>query len=85
MSWRAFRSAEPGSSEARVWRIAATLMPVLILNNLFATRLRSTRSRQLAGSGRLDQRGQLRNTRWFLINLSLRIAASDTTRDQLAA
>jgi hypothetical protein len=35
MSWRAFRRAEPGSSEAGVWRIAATLMPVLILNNLF--------------------------------------------------
>lgn len=35
MSWRAFRKAEPGSSEARVWRIAATLMPVLILNSLF--------------------------------------------------
>jgi len=35
MSWRAFRRAEPGSAEARVWRIAATLMPVLILNNFF--------------------------------------------------
>lgn len=35
MSWRAFRLAEPGSSEARVWRIAVTLMPVLILNSLF--------------------------------------------------
>ena len=35
MSMRAFRQAEPGSAEARVWRIAATLMPVLILNNLF--------------------------------------------------
>ena len=35
MSWRAFRNAEPGSAEARVWRIAATLMPVLILNSLF--------------------------------------------------
>ena len=35
MSWRAFRQAEPGSPEARVWRIAATLMPVLILNSFF--------------------------------------------------
>ncbi|MGH9929026.1 MAG: O-antigen ligase family protein [Pyrinomonadaceae bacterium] len=35
MSWRAFRLAQPGSVEARVWRIAATLMPVLILNSLF--------------------------------------------------
>jgi len=35
MSWRAFRQAEHGSSEARVWRIAATLMPVLILNSFF--------------------------------------------------
>ena len=35
MSWRAFRLAEPGSSEARVWRIAVTLMPVLILNSFF--------------------------------------------------
>ena len=35
MSWRAFRKAEPRSAEARVWRIAATLMPVLILNSLF--------------------------------------------------
>ncbi len=35
MSWRAFRRAEPGSSEQRLWRIAATLMPVLILNSLF--------------------------------------------------
>jgi hypothetical protein len=35
MSWRSFRLAEPGSPEARVWRIAAALMPVLILNSLF--------------------------------------------------
>ncbi len=35
MSWRAFRRAEAGSQEARVWRIAATLMPVLILNSFF--------------------------------------------------
>ncbi|HVQ38848.1 MAG TPA: O-antigen ligase family protein, partial [Pyrinomonadaceae bacterium] len=35
MSWRTFRQAEPGSSEQRVWRIAATLMPVLILNSFF--------------------------------------------------
>lgn len=35
MSWCRFRQAEPGSSEARVWRIAATLMPVLILNSFF--------------------------------------------------
>jgi hypothetical protein len=35
MSWRRFRQSEPGSSEARVWRIAATLMPVLILNSFF--------------------------------------------------
>jgi hypothetical protein len=35
MSWRVFRQAEPTSSEARVWRIAATLMPVLILNSFF--------------------------------------------------
>jgi hypothetical protein len=35
MSWRSFRAAEPGSAEARLWRIAATIMPVLILNNMF--------------------------------------------------
>lgn len=35
MSWRSFRRAAAGSSEARVWRIAATLMPVLILNSMF--------------------------------------------------
>ena len=35
ISWRQFRQADPNSSEARVWRIAATLMPVLILNSLF--------------------------------------------------
>jgi hypothetical protein len=35
ISMRAFRHAERGSPEARVWRIAATLMPVLILNSLF--------------------------------------------------
>jgi hypothetical protein len=35
MSWRAFRRSEAGSSDQRVWRIAATLMPVLILNSLF--------------------------------------------------
>lgn len=33
--WRAYRRAEPGSVENRVWRIAATLMPGLILNSLF--------------------------------------------------
>jgi hypothetical protein len=35
LSWRAFRRAEAGSAEERLWRIAATLMPVLILNNFF--------------------------------------------------
>jgi len=35
LSWRTFRRADPGSAEARVWRVAATLMPVLILNNFF--------------------------------------------------
>jgi hypothetical protein len=35
MSWRAFRRAEAGSSEQCLWRIAAMLMPVLILNSLF--------------------------------------------------
>ena len=35
MSWRTFRSAAPGSHDKRVWRIVATLMPVLILNSLF--------------------------------------------------
>lgn len=45
MSWRASRQAEVGSlagnsddvawREARVWRISATLMPVLILNSMF--------------------------------------------------
>jgi hypothetical protein len=35
MSWRAFRQSDPGSAEARVWRITTTLMPVLILNSLF--------------------------------------------------
>jgi hypothetical protein len=35
ISWRSFRQAEPGSPEARLWRIAATLMPVLMLNSMF--------------------------------------------------
>ena len=35
MSWRAFRNAESGSPEARMWRIAAMLMPVLIFNSFF--------------------------------------------------
>jgi hypothetical protein len=35
MSWRSYRRAAPGSSAACVWRIAATLMPVLILNSFF--------------------------------------------------
>ena len=35
ISWRIFRSAEPGSPDERVWRIAAALMPVLILNSFF--------------------------------------------------
>jgi hypothetical protein len=35
MSWRSFKRAEAGSPEARMWRIAATLMPVLILNSFF--------------------------------------------------
>jgi TRAP-type C4-dicarboxylate transport system permease large subunit len=35
MSWRSFRSAEAGSPDQRLWRIAAALMPVLILNSLF--------------------------------------------------
>jgi hypothetical protein len=35
MSWRRFRLAAPGSPEARIWRIAAAIMPVLILNNMF--------------------------------------------------
>ena len=35
MSWRMFRQADPASSEARVWRITTTLMPVLILNSMF--------------------------------------------------
>lgn len=35
ISWHEFRSAEAGSREARLWRVAATLMPVLILNSLF--------------------------------------------------
>ncbi len=35
LSWRVFRSSEPGSREARVWRITTTLLPVLILNSFF--------------------------------------------------
>jgi hypothetical protein len=35
ISWRTYRGAEPGSTEAQLWRIAATLLPVLILNNIF--------------------------------------------------
>src|SRR4051812_21911164 len=34
-SWRSYRKAEPGSPEARLWRIAGAIMPVLILNNMF--------------------------------------------------
>jgi hypothetical protein len=35
MSWRSFRYSQPGSPEARMWRIATTLVPVLILNSFF--------------------------------------------------
>src|SRR5215475_4841752 len=35
ISWRSYRNADPASPEARLWRIAATIMPVLILNNMF--------------------------------------------------
>ena len=35
MSWYSFRRSEPGSRELRVWRVAAALMPVIILNSLF--------------------------------------------------
>jgi hypothetical protein len=35
MSWRSYRKSEANSTEATVWRIAATIMPVLILNNMF--------------------------------------------------
>jgi len=35
ISWRCCRSAHADSREARLWRVAATLMPVLILNSLF--------------------------------------------------
>ena len=34
-SWRTCRQSDPGSPEARLWRIAAAVMPVLILNNMF--------------------------------------------------
>lgn len=39
MSWRGFHRAEAGSAEARLWRIAAAIMPVLILNNMFGNTL----------------------------------------------
>ena len=35
ISYRSYRVADPGSPQARLWRIAATIMPVLILNNMF--------------------------------------------------
>ena len=35
ISWRSYRAAEPDSPEARLWRITASIMPVLILNNMF--------------------------------------------------
>jgi uncharacterized membrane protein len=35
ISWRASRQAEVGSAEAQAWRVAASLMPVLILNSVF--------------------------------------------------
>jgi hypothetical protein len=35
MSWRSFRYSQSGSPEARMWRIATTLVPVLILNSFF--------------------------------------------------
>lgn len=34
-SWRAYRRSERGSVDNRVWRIALSLMPVLILNSFF--------------------------------------------------
>ena len=35
MSWSSYRRAAVGSREARVWRVASTLMPVLVLNSMF--------------------------------------------------
>jgi hypothetical protein len=35
LSWRNFRSAAGGSSEAQVWRVVTALMPALILNSFF--------------------------------------------------
>ena len=36
MSWRSYRNAEPGSSEAQIVAdTLAAIMPVLILNNMF--------------------------------------------------
>jgi hypothetical protein len=35
MSWYSFRGSEPGTRESRVWRVAASLMPVLFLNSIF--------------------------------------------------
>lgn len=35
MSWTSFRQAAVGSDQARLWRITASLMPVLILNSFF--------------------------------------------------
>ncbi len=35
ISWRASRAATRGTSNARVWRVVAALMPVLILNSFF--------------------------------------------------
>lgn len=34
-SWRASRTATRGSRDARIWRVVAALMPVLILNSFF--------------------------------------------------
>ena len=87
MSWRAFRSAEPGSPEARVWRIAATLMPVLILNNLFGNTFTLY---SVAPVGWLlvgwISAAQLRNvTAGCSSGKSQNLPASDEPRDQLAA
>jgi len=35
MSWSSYRRAEAGSSQARLWRVTTSLMPVLILNSFF--------------------------------------------------
>jgi hypothetical protein len=87
MSWRSFRYSQSGSPEARMWRIATTLVPVLILNsfpgNTFTLYLVAPVGWLLVGWISAEQ---LRNTAARSSSAeSQNSSTSDINRNQLAA